>query len=179
MSEPAVLRKFCLIIGLLLSTNGVFLHAQDVKAAYCFDDLVQRSCCELEQIYRQAKPGNIPVGFLEGKVVYCSQRMAHARSHMTSMLWHGKHFHCDGTLVNQWSGMKAIHARVGYGQSWLDGGQAIVLDYCGMSRVWNDVRDEMREVAPGLFVGAMYRGHCPCPELKLFFVLKTQCCCGK
>jgi hypothetical protein len=166
------------VLGLLLSANGAALHAQELKPGFCFDDLVQRNWCELEQIYRQAKPGTIPVGFLRGQVIYCpNQLLSKSKGRFSTLLWHGKHFSCDGTLINQWAGVKAIRARVDYGTSWLDGQPAIILDYAGMSHVWHDVRDEMREVAPGLYVGAMYKGRCPCPELKVFFVLQAECCC--
>jgi hypothetical protein len=56
-------------------------------------------------------------------------------------------------LVNQWLGVRAVRASVGYGPSWLDGGPSIVVDYAATSRVWRDVRDEVREVAPGLYLG--------------------------
>ena len=37
-------------------------------------------------------------------------------------------------------------------------------------------RDEMREVAPGLYLGAMYRRGCAQPAFKLFFILQVGCC---
>jgi len=144
----------------------------------CLDQLAALSCCELEELYRQSAAGTIPNGFARGRVVYCcDKRFAAARSRMSRTLWHGKHFCAeDGTLVNQWLGVKAIHARVSYGPGWLDGKPSIILDYAGESRVWADARDEMREVAPGLYVGAMYVRRCPEPKLKLFFCLEAQSC---
>jgi hypothetical protein len=79
-------------------------------------------------------------------------------------------------LVNQWAGVRAIRASVCPGPSWLDGKPAIILDYSATSRVWSDVRDEMREVSPGLYLGAMYLRRCPEPRLKLYFVLQTCAC---
>jgi hypothetical protein len=179
MIEPRFCGRLSVVLGLVLSGSAA-LHAQEAKVEHCFEELVQRSWCELEQIYRQAKPGCAPLGFLRGQVVYCpDEPLAHARGRMTTLLWHGKHFGCDGTLVNQWSGARAIRARVDYGPSWLDGQPSIILDYSGTSHIWHDVRDEMREIAPGLYLGAMYRGQCPCAKLKLFFVLQAPCCCGK
>ncbi len=43
------------------------------------------------------------------------------------------------------------------GESLLDGQPALILDY-SKSRLWPDVRDEEREVSPGLYLGIMYRG---------------------
>ena len=66
------------------------------------------------------------------------------------------------------------------GPSWLDGKPSLIMDYCGTSHVWRDVRDEVREVAPGLFVGVMFRRD-PCgPKFEMFFVLEAASCgkCG-
>jgi hypothetical protein len=47
------------------------------------------------------------------------------------------------------------------------------MDYHETSRVWVDVRDEVREVAPGLYLGRMYRRK-PCgPEFQFFFALEA------
>jgi hypothetical protein len=175
MIEAGPVKKLGVLIGLMFST--VPLNAQEIKAEHCFDELVQRSWCELEQIYREAKPGCIPLGFMRGRTIDCpNEPLVRCKERMTALLWHGKHFLCDSTLINQWAGVRAIRARVDYGQSWLDGQPSIILDYSGMSHVWHDVRDEMREVAPGLYVGAMYRGRCP--QLKVFFVLEASRNCG-
>jgi hypothetical protein len=148
--------------------------------ALSFEQLAAMPWAELEQLYRQAAPGAIPNGFARGRVVYppC-ERHGGLKTTFAGLTWHGKHFcAADGTLVNQWLGVRAIRARVGYGESWLDGRPAIILDYSCTSHVWADVRDETREVAPGLYVGAMYRHRCSEPYLKLFFVLQAEpgCC---
>lgn len=140
--------------------------------------LEQLACmnwCDLEQLYRRAGPGTIPAGYARGRAIYCpGALLSPARSKMTQALWHGKLF-CpdDGTLINQWClGLHAIRARVCYGPSWLDGKPSIVMDYRGMSHVWGDVRDEIREVAPGLYLGIMYRCKTGQPRRKMFFALE-------
>jgi hypothetical protein len=75
--------------------------------------------------------------------------------------------------VNQWRGVRAIRAAVCYGPSWLDGGPSVVMDYHRTSRVWSDVRDEVREVAPGLYLGRMYRRTGCGPQFQLFFALEV------
>jgi hypothetical protein len=139
------------------------------------DELAGMSAAELEAIYRQAEPGAVPHGFAKGRIVYAEgTSMAVFKSGTAKLVWKGKHFRADDmTLVNQWCGVRAIRASICYGESWLDGRPAIILDYRSTSRVWTDVRDEMREVAPGLYVGAMYLRRCPEPRLKLFFVLQV------
>jgi hypothetical protein len=118
-------------------------------------------------------PGPIPAGYARGRALYDpAARLSATRAKVTRWLWHGKHFcAADGTLVNQWCGFKAIRAAVSYGPSWLDGAPAIIMDYRGLSRVWDDVRDELREVAPGLYLGAMFLRREPQAKFKMFFAL--------
>lgn len=144
----------------------------------CTHDLERKSWAELEQIYRDAEPGRLPHGFAKGRVVYCPGTfLGGVKSEVAQLVWRGKHFSAaDGMLINQWCGVRAIRAAVSFGPSWLDGKPAIILDYSGTSRLWADVRDEMREIAPGVYLGAMYLRRCPEPRLKLFFILRTCAC---
>lgn len=130
---------------------------------------------ELECLYRNADAGAAPEGFAEGKAIYCpGARFSGARSRLTGIVWRGKIFDgADGSLVNQWRGLRAIRARVGYGSSLLDGKPSILMDYHDTSWVWSDVRDEMREVAPGLYLGRMYRCKKGEPEFQIFFALRA------
>jgi hypothetical protein len=43
--------------------------------------------------------------------------------------------------------------------SWLDNQPAIILDYSKTSLVARSVRDEIREVGPGTYLGIVYIGH--------------------
>lgn len=148
-------------------------------APLCLEQLACLNWCNLEQLYRQATPGTIPAGYLRGRAIYCPcDPLNSARSKISQSIWHGKHFcPADGTLINQWClGTQAVRARVCYGESWLDGKLSIVMDYRGMSHVWSNVRDEIREVAPGLYLGLMYRCKAGQPRMKLFFALEACSC---
>ena len=142
--------------------------------ALSLDQLARMSWPELEGLYRQSEAGTIPEGYAEGKAIYCPcGRFAGMRSRLTGVVWRGKVFDAaDGSLVNQWCGFRAIHARVSYGPSWLDGAPSVVMDYSATLRVWADVRDEVREVAPGLYLGRMYRQKAGAPEFQIFFALQ-------
>ena len=139
------------------------------------DILAGMSWPELECLYRNADAGAAPEGFAEGKAIYCpGARFSGARSRLTDFVWRGKVFDgADGSLVNQWRGLRAIRARVGYGPSLVDGKPSILMDYHDTSWVWSDVRDEMREVAPGLYLGRMYRCKKGAPEFQMFFALQA------
>jgi hypothetical protein len=55
-------------------------------------------------------------------------------------------------------GLKAIVAKVYKGPSWLDGKECIVLDYSETSIVASRVRDEIRMIEPGIYLGKVYWG---------------------
>ena len=53
-------------------------------------------------------------------------------------------------------GMQAVRAKVYKEASWFDGKETIVLDYSKTSLRRALVRDEIREVAPGLYLGLVF-----------------------
>jgi hypothetical protein len=53
-------------------------------------------------------------------------------------------------------GIKAIVARVYKGPSLLDGKECIVLDYSETSLVASHVRDEIRQIETGFYLGKVY-----------------------
>src|SRR2546421_327244 len=57
--------------------------------------------------------------------------------------------------------------------SWYDGRPALILDYADTSLVYKKYRDEIREVAPGLYLGLMYKRRCPQPKFKMYFALQA------
>ena len=79
-------------------------------------------------------------------------------------LWQGKVFHREsadhGTLVNKVSalGVPSIKARVYRDKSRFDGQECIVLDYSRTSFIARRIRDEIREIRPGLYLGLVYWG---------------------
>ena len=52
--------------------------------------------------------------------------------------------------------LNAIIAKVYKGASWLDGKECIVLDYSETSLVAHWIRDEIRQIEPGLYLGKVY-----------------------
>jgi hypothetical protein len=56
------------------------------------------------------------------------------------------------------TGVPAIAADVYKAPSWFDGFDCIVLDYSKRSLLARFVRDEIRRVAPGLYLGLVYLG---------------------
>lgn len=172
MSVPCrnVRKTAVLVAGFLMMVNA----APVVAGESALDWLASMSSCQLEALYRAASPGAIPCGRTRGKAIYCANEpLVRLKSATVGCIWRGKVFIPDGTLVNQWTGVRAIRAHVYEGTSWFDGGPAIVMDYQGISHVWNDVRDEIREVCPGVYLGLMYRRHECGARFKMFFALEV------
>lgn len=146
------------------------------RAPASLDDLAALTWPELECLYRAGRARAFPLGFTKGRALPCLDApLGKVRSRVINSLWRGKHF-SEGTLINQWRGAKAIRANVYEGQSLLDGQPSIIMDYQETSHVWRKVRDELREIAPGLYVGIMYHRNCPEPKLKMFFALQLEPC---
>jgi hypothetical protein len=155
--------------------------AEIVSPALSLEQLACMNWGELEQLYRQGNGGTIPNGYLRGRAIYCPDVfLAPAKSKMSQAMWHGKLF-CpeEGIMINRWGmGVTAVKAKVCHGTSWLDGGPSVIMDYRGMSAVvWHNSRDEIREVAPGLYVGIMYRCKHGQSTLKTFFALELTPAC--
>ncbi len=136
-----------------------------VRAGRSYSDLLNMRQRELDALYRDvATPGEVPVGDTRGTALVLPGRAAGrvAQAIARLLIWQGKVFDPrSGTLRNKVTplGIRAVRARVYVGDSWLDRGtQAIVLDYSRTSVVARWVRDEIREVAPGLWLGKVFVG---------------------
>ncbi|MBX6315415.1 MAG: hypothetical protein IRY99_21265 [Isosphaeraceae bacterium] len=140
------------------------------------DQLLRKSPAELEALYRQAGLGPIPAGPARGQALLApGTRLGALRSKAARLVWQGKVFHPeDATAINRFFGLRLIRAHVSYGESWLDGRPAIILDYRETSRLYARYRDEIRPIAPGLYLGLMYDRTTPQPTLKLLFALDTR-----
>ena len=111
--------------------------------------------------------GRLRTGFPSGTVMEqpSSHRLSAAGTAAAKLVhlvaWKGKVFDPGtGTLRNKVGplGTRAITAKVYHGQSWYDTNQAIILDYSRTSWLARWVRDEIREVSPGVFLGIVYWG---------------------
>lgn len=123
---------------------------------------------QLDDIYSRATPGEIPQGETRGTPIFAgwpAPRLLSALAHR--LAWQGKVFDLPGpardagTVVNRVSplGVNAIVAKVYPGPSWLDGNPTTIIDYSSTSLVARGIRDEIRQVAPGLYLGKVWLGH--------------------
>src|SRR5690242_9640950 len=125
--------------------------------------LVSRSQSQLDRLFRRSPAGPIPQGDTAGIALIAPGtplstilvRLVHL------VAWQGKVFDpATGTLRNKITpfGIRAIAAQVYKEASWVDGQECIVLDYSKTSLLAHWIRDEIREVAPGQYLGVVFWG---------------------
>jgi hypothetical protein len=123
--------------------------------------LLQMSQQQLDALFGEHDAGPIPDGEAKGTAIIVpgtpmSEPIAAA---INIFAWQGKVFDAKaGLLRNEILpfGLKAIIASVYKGPSWLDGKECIVLDYSETSLVASHIRDEIRQIEPGLYLGKVY-----------------------
>ena len=124
-------------------------------------DLLKMEKEELDELFRQSPAGELPDGDADGIVLVepgseisgFSSRIIHL------VAWRGKVFRrAKGDLKNKILplGIKAVRAKVYKDPSWFDGKETIVLDYSKTSFLARKVRDEIREVSPGVYLGLVF-----------------------
>ena len=116
---------------------------------------------ELDELFRQSPPGEIPDGEADGAVLLASgtQLSAPVSQLIHIVGWKGKVFNRErGELMNKVSplGFEAVRAKVYKDTSWFDDQETIVLDYSKTSLVAQWIRDEIREVSPGVYLGLVF-----------------------
>lgn len=124
-------------------------------------DLTKLSPTELDELYHRSPMGNIPDGKAEGTVLFLTGLPpSHLFSALVRLLaWQGKVFYREQAfLLNRVTlfGFQLVKAKVYCGESWLSQGESIILDYSKTSFVAQKIRDEIREVSPGLYIGQAY-----------------------
>ena len=122
---------------------------------------------ELDEIYRNAQPGDIPVGDTCGTAILAGSVFSKIVAAFARIFaWQGKVFdlfssdHQSGVLVNKITpfSLKLIVAKVYRDKSWLDGKDTIVIDYSKTSFLAKVIRDEIREVEHGVYLGKVWWG---------------------
>jgi len=129
--------------------------------AYDVAQLLEMTQTQLDDLFRASPAGEIPDGPAKGTAIIApgtkySETIAEIINHFG---WQGKVFDAKkGVLKNRILivGFEAILARVYKDKSWLDGKECIVLDYSETSLLAHYVRDEIRLIGPGFYLGKVY-----------------------
>src|SRR5215467_12449165 len=124
-------------------------------------ELLKMSQDELDELYTSSPAGDIPDGDCQGTVIVGpGTAMTPVKAKLMHVFgWQGKVFDKKkGRLVNKIlpTGHHAIVAEVYKDKSWYDGKECIAIDYSKTSLVAKWIRDEIRLIAPGMYLGVMY-----------------------
>jgi hypothetical protein len=125
------------------------------------EQLLKMSQQELDAMFSAHDAGPIPDGEAKGTpIIKPGTPSSGAIAEFIKLfVWQGKVFDAKAGLLRNHIlaiGLKAIIARVYKGPSLLDGKECIVLDYSETSLVASHVRDEIRQIEPGFYLGKVY-----------------------
>jgi len=128
---------------------------------YDVAQLLKMSQAELDDVFKAADAGPIPDGQADGTAIIApgTSWSAEIATLINFFAWQGKVFDSkSGYLKNRILplGINAIVAKVYKAPSWLDNKECIVLDYSETSVVAHWIRDEIRLISPGLYLGLVY-----------------------
>ena len=123
--------------------------------------LMKMSQAQLDDLFKASPAGAIPNGEAKGTAVVAPGTVFSPAiaEFINVFTWKGKTFDGrHGVLTNRILsiGLNAIVAEVYKDKSWLDGQECIVLDYSKTSLVAHWIRDEIRQVAPSVYLGKVY-----------------------
>lgn len=129
--------------------------------AHDIEKLMDMSQKELDALFSSVPAGDIPDGEAEGTAIVApGTRFSPVIARfINSFAWQGKVFDSSkGVLRNRILpfGLNAIIAKVYKDKSWLDGKECIVLDYSDTSMIAHWIRDEIRAIGPGQYLGKVY-----------------------
>ena len=122
---------------------------------------------QLDAIYQDAAAGNLPSGDTRGTAIVAGSFLVRCYARFARLFaWQGKVFDLfppnreNGILINKVSpfSLTFIVAKVYKDASWMDGKETIVIDYSATSFFAKKIRDEIREVEPGVYLGKVWWG---------------------
>ena len=119
---------------------------------------------ELARLFSSGRAGAVPDGRGRGTVLLGTGGLAAQVAARLSyaLAWRGKVVSArTARLLNILTPLQveAIAAMIYKQDSWYDGAPCIVLDYSKTSFVARRIRDEIREIAPGIYLGIVFWGH--------------------
>jgi hypothetical protein len=123
--------------------------------------LLAMSRNELDALFSASPSGDIPEGEAAGTLIVAPgfRHNATIATFVNLVAWKGKRFDAArSTVCNNVSafGLNAVVARVYKAESWLDRKECIVLDYSKTSFIAAAIRDELRLIGRGLYLGQAY-----------------------
>ena len=126
-------------------------------------DLLNMSQAEIDELYKQGSVGEIPDGESKGIAIIAAGTILVKILALLSKLffWQGKFFYREEKYflnIIPPFGFKAFKGEIYTENGWFCEGEAIILDYSKTSFIFQKVREEMRQIAPGFYLAQVYYG---------------------
>ncbi|MHC9296707.1 hypothetical protein ACRCUN_29940 [Mycobacterium sp. LTG2003] len=123
--------------------------------------LLRYSNSMLDSLFRQSPAGPIPDGDTSGTLLaWPGTWLAKPLALLVRVIvWQGKVLdRREAVLRNKVTpfGLRLVKARLSVADSWVDGGDCVLIDYSKTSWLARMVRDEIRLVSPGLYLGVVW-----------------------
>lgn len=140
----------------------VFRHAPAVRDGVLDERALQRmDNRELDLLFRSGSARDVPHGRLPGTGLLFPGTPACGplASLVHLVVWQGKETEPSGRSLQNLIGplrTRTIRALLSHDRSWVDDEECVLIDYSRTSFVARMVRDEVRLVAPGLYLGVVW-----------------------
>jgi hypothetical protein len=127
-------------------------------------DLLNMSQAEIDELYKQGSVGEIPNGESKGIAIIGAGTIFVKILALLSKLffWQGKFFVREEKYylnILPFFGLRAFKGEIYTENGWFCEGEGIILDYSKTSFVFQRVREEMRQIAPGFYLAQVYYGN--------------------
>lgn len=157
----------------MLTFAAIIFFASPMLADHTDKTIRNLGPCEWEAVFRSGTINCGPCGRTFGTVLYADGKHPRIHAHLQGTIWKGKTFHCDGTFTNRWlGGVHAISTSTYIDTSWLDGQPCLVMQYPPDAPIFGNVRDELRQICPGVWLGRSY--DCVSGQTKNWFMLREK-----
>ena len=122
------------------------------------EDFMRMNQSQLDMAYHHAEAGTIPNGVAEGRAAFFPGAVNNIPVAMLARIaWQGQVSNRDkGYVLNRVFGLRLLPARMYIGKSLYDGKDSIIIDYSRTSLLFHKIRDEIREIGPGFYLGRAY-----------------------
>ena len=173
------LRLPALVLALLLGVSlaGRAQPGCPCDGPRCLEDLRGLSGEQLHELFTRAEIGRPLLGVARGRLLYLTDpKFPRLKVRLANMVWRGKAVQEDGYFTNRWIGnVNWIDSHWAIGPSWVDGRPAVVMEYAPGTPLFEPMHDEIREIAPGLYMGPVYERF-PCVKFRGYVGLQLEAC---
>lgn len=141
-----------LVIGLALGRSG------KAESYVQLDDLMGMDQSQLDSLYADSEAGPLPEGTARGTaLLFAGSSWEFPAAKLAHVFWQGKTFDiADDLVINSVVGLPGVLGTLSYGDSVFDGKRSILISYHDKTVFFRGVTDELRQVAPKLYLGRAY-----------------------